>query len=97
MNTPPVTAFAETAALYYLITEDLDEARRVIGDMLPGEREAYAEQLARLRTMIGQSCEACGAATPASEGVTVRPLGPDRRYLCGTCADATRAPRKGGA
>jgi len=93
MSTPPVTAFAETAALYYLITQDLDEARRVIADMLPGERAAYAEQLGRLRTMIGQPCEKCGASTPVSESVTVRPLGPDRRYLCRSCAGV---PAKGG-
>lgn len=94
MKPPPVTAFAETAALYYLITEDLAEARRVIGDMLPGERRVYREQLERLRTMLGENCERCGALTPASESVTVRPLGPGRAYLCRACADVAR---KGGA
>ncbi|MGI5274669.1 hypothetical protein ACQEUU_36930 [Nonomuraea sp. CA-218870] len=93
MNTPPVTAFAETAALYYLITEDLDEARRVIGDMLPGERRMYAEQLERLRAMVGESCEECGELTTAAESVMVRPLGPDRLYFCRACANV---PAKGG-
>lgn len=91
MNAPPVTAFAETAALYHLINEDLAEARRIVGDMLPGERRVYAEQLERLRAMVGESCEECGELTPASESVTVRPFGPDRRYLCRACAGVTRA------
>ncbi|SEU46526.1 hypothetical protein [Nonomuraea wenchangensis] len=93
MSAPPVTAFAETAALYHLLNEDLAEARRIIGDMLPGERRVYAEQLERLRAMVGQSCEECGALTPAAEIVTVRPLGPNRLHLCRACAGM---PSRGG-
>lgn len=49
---PPVTTFAETAALYYLLEGRKDDVRRVVGDMFPGERADFAAQLDELRSML---------------------------------------------
>ncbi|MEV4975492.1 hypothetical protein [Streptomyces scopuliridis] len=49
---PPVNAFAETAALYAVLNEDLSEARRIVGDMHPGERATLARQLDQLRSLL---------------------------------------------
>ena len=91
MATPPVTAIAETAALYAVLTEDFATARRIADDMLPGERATFAEQLHRLADMLGARCEGCDDLTPIGTSVTVNPLSPDRKYLCRTCADKHRA------
>lgn len=52
MPTPPVTAFAETAALYAVLNEDMEEAERIVGAMLPGERATLAGQLDQLRNLL---------------------------------------------
>lgn len=90
MLAPPVTAFTETAALYAVMTEDLEAARRIVGDMLPGERADLAMRLDQLRELLGPRCEGCDALTPIGTGVTVDPLSPERKYLCRTCTTATR-------
>lgn len=90
MPPPPVTAFAETAALYAVLTEDMAEARRIVGDMLPSERATFQQQLDKLVNMLGARCEDCDALTPVGTSVTIRPLGPERRYLCKSCADKAR-------
>lgn len=87
MTGPSVTTFAETAALYAVLTEDMDEANRLINDMLPGERAAFADQLYKLADLLGARCAGCDALTPIGTSVTVNPLSTDRKYLCRTCAD----------
>lgn len=87
MNTPPVTTSAETAALIAVLNEDLAEARRIVNDMLPSERATFADQLHQLTGMLGARCKRCDALTPIGTSVTIQPLGPDRQYLCKTCAD----------
>lgn len=82
-----VTAFAETAALYAVLNEDMPEARRVVGDMLPGERAVFAEQLYALAELLGPCCERCGNLTPIGTSVLTNPLSPAREYLCKSCAD----------
>lgn len=66
MNPPAITAFTETAALYAVMTEDLPGARRIVGDMLPGERAQLAQQLDQLRELLGP---AATAATPSPPSV----------------------------
>jgi hypothetical protein len=90
MAPPPVTAFAETAALHAVLNEDMEEARRIVGEMLPGERATFAEQLDRLRELLGARCDGCDALTPIGTSVTVNPLSPERKYLCRTCAATAR-------
>lgn len=51
-TTPPVTAFAETAALYAVMTEDEVYARSIVASMLPSERAMLAGQLDTLRSML---------------------------------------------
>lgn len=51
-QTPPVTAFAETSALYASLEGNDTEARRIVRDMLPSERAEFAAQLDRLRAML---------------------------------------------
>jgi hypothetical protein len=48
----PINAYAETAALYAVLTEDHQDAQRIVGDMLPGERAVFANQLDTLRRML---------------------------------------------
>lgn len=48
MSTPLVTTFAETATLYAVLTNDDQEAERILTDMLPAERAEFARQLDRL-------------------------------------------------
>ncbi|WP_314223611.1 hypothetical protein [Streptomyces zaehneri] len=38
MTAPAIITFAETAALYAVLTEDLAAARRIVDGMLPSER-----------------------------------------------------------
>lgn len=91
MPGPAVTAFAETAALYAVLTEDMPEAHRLVNDMLPGERATFSDQLYKLADLLGARCEGCDALTPIGTSVTVNPLSNDRKYLCKTCADKARA------
>jgi hypothetical protein len=89
MATPPVTTFAETAALWHVLNQDYTEARRIAVDMLPNERREFADQLDRLRNMLGDECLSCGQLTPDSQMVTVNPLDPKtRRTRCKTCTEA---------
>ncbi len=90
MAGPAVTTFAETAALYAVLTEDMDEAHRLVNDMLPGERAVFADQLYKLADLLGARCESCDALTPIGTSVTVNPLSPERKYLCKPCADKQR-------
>jgi signal transduction histidine kinase len=55
MAIPPVNAFAETAALYAVLNEDLDDARRIVSEMHPGERKTLANQLDVLRSLLTDS------------------------------------------
>jgi hypothetical protein len=48
----PISAFVETAALYAVMNEDADEAKRLVLTMLPGERSGFAHQLDELRTLL---------------------------------------------
>jgi hypothetical protein len=91
MSTPSVTAFAETATLFAVLNEDWQEVHRIVNDMLPGERATFAEQLNKLAGLLGARCERCDALTPIGTSVTIRPLGPEREYLCKSCADKARA------
>ncbi|MEU4898227.1 hypothetical protein AB0B12_37965 [Streptomyces sp. NPDC044780] len=91
MAIPSVTTFVETAALYAVLTDDMETARRIVTEMHPGERAAYAEQLDRLRELLGARCEACDELTPVGTSVTANPLILElSKYLCRTCADTTR-------
>jgi hypothetical protein len=87
----PVTAFAETAALFHVLNDDLADARRIVAEMFPSERAVFAEQLDRLRDMLGARCESCDELTPVGTSVTTNPLSPDRKYLCRRCHAATQA------
>ena len=42
---PKVSAFSETAVLYYVLQGDLARAHALVRSMLPAEREDYAQQL----------------------------------------------------
>lgn len=88
--TPTVETFSETAALFALMEDRKDDAARIVGEMLPTERRAFADLLTRMRTLLGEDCAACGNPTPASESVTLRPFGPAREYVCKGCAPARR-------
>jgi hypothetical protein len=83
-----VTTYAETAALFAILHGETAEARRIVDDMFPAERQSFADQLTQLRNMLGQYCQECGAMTPVAQSVTTPALGPDSRYVCRTCAPA---------
>lgn len=51
MNPPPVTALAETAALYAVLNDDEGEARRIILNMTASERISFSALLDRLLTI----------------------------------------------
>jgi hypothetical protein len=97
MAAPKVTAFTETAALWAVLNEDFSEARRIVDDMLPGERGEFAAQLNRLLGMLGDYCGACGKRVDSSrELVTqVRELGGPRESVCRACAGLD-GPQTGG-
>ncbi len=52
MRGPAVTTFSETSALYQILIGENDEARRIVSEMLPGERAEFANQLDFLRGML---------------------------------------------
>lgn len=52
MTVPLVNTFAETAALYAVLCDDHEEARRIVGVMFPSERAALAVQLEALHAML---------------------------------------------
>lgn len=52
MQGPAISTFAETAALYAILTEDTEEAERIVSGMLPNERAEFADQLDKLRSMV---------------------------------------------
>lgn len=51
---PPVTAYGETAVLWRLMQGDVEDARRIIGEMLPREREEFSQRAWQLYWMIGE-------------------------------------------
>lgn len=51
-QTPAVTAFAETGALWAVMNGDDAKARSIVADLYPNERAELAEQLDRLRAML---------------------------------------------
>jgi hypothetical protein len=82
---PRVDAFAETAALYALMQDRGDDASRIIGAMLPGERALFANQLTELAWRLGRPCRNCGALTTEAEAYApAHPHGP-RGHLCRNC------------
>lgn len=87
MTSPKVTAFTETAALWAVMNDDMVEARRIVDDMLPGERDEFSGQLARLADMLGSYCGRCGKQVERRELVTmVRALGAAGESVCRGCA-----------
>lgn len=78
------TAYAETAALVAVMNGQPDEARRIVNDMYPAERETFADQLTALRNMLGQYCQVCGDPTPAALTAD------QQQYLCRDCAHAAQ-------
>jgi hypothetical protein len=55
------TPYAETEALIAVMSEDEDEALRILDDMLPGERRRFVDQLDRLSLLADdtQRCPRC--------------------------------------
>lgn len=45
---PKVSAFTETAVLYYVLQGDPERARALVQTMLPGERAEYERQLSMI-------------------------------------------------
>ena len=77
MKGPAVTTFAETAALYAVMDDDDQEARRIVQDMYPNERAEFAAQLDRLRAML---TDRYGNDLPTA-GPRVRVLDDEGRFL----------------
>ena len=50
-STPPVTALAETGALYAALNEDEVHARSIVAGILPSERATFTGRLDTLRSM----------------------------------------------
>jgi hypothetical protein len=80
--TPPVTAFAETAALYAVLNEDYPDARRIVTDMTAAERAEFAGQLDRLRSMLTD--EFGNDISIADHHTCLLPAEQDCRF-CGRC------------
>lgn len=51
-DNPSISTFSETAALYAVLNEDYEEARRIVTSFLPGECGQFAKQLDTLRSML---------------------------------------------
>jgi hypothetical protein len=77
-QTRPVTAFAETSALYAVLEGDDIEARRIVSDMLPNERAEFAAQLDRLRAML---TDRFGNDIPSEVQPRVRVLDDEGRFI----------------
>lgn len=57
------TPFTESNALLAVIRDDLDEARRIIATMLPGERRALVRQAYQLADLINEHDDIVAAAS----------------------------------
>lgn len=77
-QTPSVTTFAETSALYAALEGDDTEARRIVSDMLPNERAEFAAQLDRLRAML---TDRFGNGIPSGFQPRVRVLDDEGRFI----------------
>lgn len=77
-QTPHVTAFAETSALYAVLEGDDAEARRIVSDMFPNERAEFAQQLDRLRAML---TDRFGNDIPSGSQPRVRVLDDEGRFI----------------
>ncbi|NEA22642.1 hypothetical protein [Actinomadura bangladeshensis] len=82
-----VTAFTETAALWAVMNEDAGNARRIVDEMLPGERDEFAGQLRRLLGLLGSYCDRCGARADSPQDLaTVGIFSAVRESVCRACA-----------
>lgn len=52
-----VSSFVETAAMFAVVTEDIDRARALLGEMLPGELAVFADQVNQLADLIDESLD----------------------------------------
>ncbi len=75
---PAVTAFAETAALWAVMSENDAEARRIVADLYPNERAELAEQLDRLWAML---TDRFGNDIPSGFKPRVQVLDSEGRFL----------------
>lgn len=87
------TSFAETEALLAVMSEDDDEALRILDDMLPGERRALVGHLSHLSYLADDRlrCPRCGQPAEPLGSVSVGHLGGPRRQWHRSCLDAQRA------
>ncbi len=89
------TPWLETEALLAVMSEDEDEALRILDEMLPGERRAFVEHLDRLSLLADdtQRCQGCGKlADPlASVSRVSIGFGRSREHWHRECLDAQRA------
>ncbi|MEH0557465.1 hypothetical protein [Streptomyces sp. B21-101] len=88
-----VAAFPVTDAVCAVLAGDRNDAQRIVADMLPGERAAFAGQLDELRKLLGLVCDNCGCLAELGTGTT-DPLAAVCRFLCDDCsADLRRVHR----
>lgn len=86
MRSPFITDHPETAALYAVLLEDVDEASRIVGDMFPTERAELRKKISVLDTLLGPVCDRCGTLAPV--GTTVSTGLVTSEYLCRDCVPA---------
>ena len=77
-QTPAVTAFAETGALWAVLNGDDVKAREIVADMFPNERAEFAEELDRLRSML---TDRFGNDIPTSSKPRVQVLDSEGRFI----------------
>lgn len=77
-QTPAVTTFVETGALWAVMNGDDAKARSIVEDLYPNERAEFAEQLDRLRSMLS---DRFGNDIPTSSASRVQVLDDEGRFI----------------
>lgn len=88
------TNYTETEALLAVQSEDEDEARRIIDDMLPGERRRLAAAASRLASLCLLYCDNCDKRVESISDLVTLGVGREAPRVCKFDAEEYASLRK---
>jgi hypothetical protein len=88
------TNFTESEALLAVGVEEIDAAREILDDMLPGERRRLIETCNQLSNLAASYCDQCGKRVDSFTDLVTIGIGINAPRVCRDDADALRREQK---